>query len=61
MKLVFFVTLILCWHFLVGQIIGSVAVLIALIVFQINNRRKMLHLSAAAALLFALSFFFLQA
>lgn len=48
-------------HFLIAQIIGSIAVVISLAVYQLNNRRRMLQLSAISATLYAVSFYFLQA
>lgn len=48
-------------NFVLAQIIGAVAVAIALFVFQINHRKRMLELSAVAAFLYSISFFLLGA
>ncbi|HEY4964295.1 MAG TPA: YgjV family protein [Candidatus Saccharimonadales bacterium] len=48
-------------HFLIAQIVGAVAVIIALSVYQFNNRKLMLRLNAVAAFLYAISFYMLGA
>jgi glucose-6-phosphate-specific signal transduction histidine kinase len=48
-------------HFLVAQLIGAAAVIIALSVYQFNNRILMLRLNVFAALLYAISFYLLGA
>jgi hypothetical protein len=47
--------------FLIGQLVGGVAVFISLAVYQINNRTKMLQLSTVSAAMYGLLFFFLHA
>ncbi len=48
-------------HYFIAQCIGACAVLIALSVYQFNNRKTMLRLNMSAALLYAVSFFMLGA
>lgn len=47
--------------FWLGQIIGVVAVVLSIAVYQLNNRVRMLQVAMASALFFAGSFFFLKA
>jgi hypothetical protein len=60
-KLQVFVKLIIMHIFLEAQIIGALAVLIALSVYQFNSRRLMLKLNGVAAILYAISFYMLGA
>jgi hypothetical protein len=47
--------------FLAGQIVGGIAVLISIAIYQVDDRRKMLALASTAAMLYALSFFMIHA
>ena len=47
--------------FLLGQLVGVVAVLFSLAVYQVNTRRTMLALAAVAAMLYAVSFYLIGA
>jgi hypothetical protein len=47
--------------YLAGQMVGAVAVIISLAVYQVNNRSKMLGLSTISATLYAIAFFLIHA
>lgn len=48
-------------HFVTAQIVGIVAVTVSLLLFQFNDRRKMLNIGVCSALLWTLHFYLLGA